>query len=109
MQPLCIAADAHWRVEELAEARLGQEFIARAVGDDAAIAHEDDAVDFGEYVAEVVRDHYQSRAFTSQPTQSFAQFALCGQIERVGRLVEKELLRAMHEGASNEDAAFFSG
>jgi hypothetical protein len=102
-------ADAHWRAEEFAEARLGQQFVARAVGDDAAIAHEDDAGDFWKYIAEVMRDHDQSRAFTSQPTQSFAQLALCGQVERVGGLVEKELLRAMHEGAGNEDTAFFSG
>src|SRR5580704_11623522 len=77
MQPLGIAADAHWRAEELAEARLGKEFVARAVGNDAAIAHEDDAVDFWEYIAEVMRDHDQSGAFASQPAQSFAQFTLC--------------------------------
>ena len=109
MQPLRIAADAHWRAEELAEARLRQELIARAVGDDAAIAHEDDAVNFGEYIAEVMRDHDQSGAFASQPAQSFAQFALCSEVKRVGRLVEKELLRAVHESAGNHDAAFFSG
>src|ERR1700679_4058813 len=84
MQPLRIAADAHRRAEELAEARLGKEFIARAVGHDAAIAHEDEAGDLGEYVAEVMRDHDQPRAFASQPAQSFAQFALRGKIERVG-------------------------
>ena len=31
--------------------------------DDAAIAHEDDAVDLGQYVAEVMRDEYEAGAF----------------------------------------------
>ena len=53
-------ADAHWRAEEFAEARLGQQFVARAVGDDAAIAHEDDAGDFWKHIAEVMRDLYSA-------------------------------------------------
>jgi hypothetical protein len=109
MQPLCVVADAHWRAEELAEARLSKELIARAVGHDAAIAHEDDTGDFWKYIAKVMRDHDQSSAFTSQPAQSFAQFALCGQVERVGGLVEKELLGPVHEGAGNHDATLLSG
>ncbi len=37
MQPFVVVADADGGVEELAEAGLGEEFVARAVADDAAV------------------------------------------------------------------------
>ena len=72
MQPLLVAADADGGVEELSEARFGEELGAGCVGDDAAVAHEDDAIDFGEYVAEVVGDEDEAGAFRRQAAQGFA-------------------------------------
>ena len=109
MQPVGIPANAYRRVEKLAQARFGEQLFSRPVGDDAAIAHEDDASNFREYIAEVVSDHDQARAFAREAAEGFAKFPLRSQIERVGRLVEKELLRTVDERAGNEDAAFFSG
>jgi hypothetical protein len=109
MQPFFVSADADGGVEEVSEARLGEEFGAGAIGEDAAVAHEDDAFDFGEYVAEVVGDEDQAGAFVDEAAQGFAQAALGGEVERVGGLIEEELLRAMDEGAGDDDAAFFAG
>ena len=109
MQPLGVAADADVRVEELAEAGFGEELRARTVADDAAVAHENDAVNLGEDVAEMMRDHDQARAFAGKAAEGFAEFALRGEVERVGRLVEEELARAMYEGAGDKDAALFAG
>ena len=109
MEPFVVAADADTGVEELAEARLGEQLSARAVADDAAAAHEDDAIDLGQDVAEVMRDEDEAGAFGGEAAQGFAEFALRGEVERVGWLVEEELARAMHERAGDEDAALFSG
>ena len=109
MQPFFVAADADRGVEELAEARFGEQFVARAVGDDAAVAHEDDALDFGQDVAEVMGDEDEAGAFGGEAAQGFAQLALGGEVERVGWLVEEQLPRTVDEGARDEDAALFSG
>ena len=109
VQPLFVTADAHAGVEELAEARLGQQLGARAVAHDAAIAHENDALDLGEDVAEVVGDEHESGFFGGEPAESIAEFALRGEIERVGRLVEQELAGTMDQGARDEDASFLAG
>jgi len=109
MQPLLVAADADGSVEELGEARFGEELGAGCVGDDAAVAHEDDAVDFGEYVAEVVRHENEAGAFGGEAAEGFAQLALRGEIERVRWLIEQELLRAVDERSGDHDAALFSG
>lgn len=109
MQPFCVAADADGRVKELAEALLREEFLAGAVADDAAVAHENDAFNFGEDVAEVMRDHDETGAFAGEAAESFAELALCGQVERVGWFVEEDLARTMDESASDQDSALFAG
>ena len=109
MQPLLVAADADGSPEKLAEAGLGEEFGARAVGDDAAGAHEDDPFDLGQNVGKVMGDEDEAGAFGDETAQGLAEIALCGEIESVGGLVEQELAGAVHEGAGDEDAAFFSG
>ena len=109
MQPLGVAADADWCAKERAETRLGDQLLARAVGDDAAVAHEDDALDFGQHVAEVMRDHNEAGAVACQAPEGFAEAALRGEVESVGGLVEQELARAMNECAGDQDAALFAG
>ena len=47
--------------------------------------------------------------FGGQAAQDLAQFALRGQIERVGWLIEQKLARPMHQRARNQDAALFAG
>ena len=109
MEPFGVAADADGSVEEFAEAGFGEEIGARAVADDSAIAHENDAIDFGQDVAEVMGDHDEASAFSGEAAEGFAEIALSGEIERVGRLVEEKLAWAMDERARNHDAAFLSG
>jgi hypothetical protein len=95
--------------EEFAELLRGNEVVLRAVGEDASVAHHDHAIDFGEDVGEVVRDHENANALASDAAQGLAQLALRGEVERVGRLVEQEHLGAMDEGAGNHDAALLAG
>jgi len=75
---------------------------------DAAVAHEDDALDFGKNVAEVMRHHHQARALARQSAQGLAQFALRGQVECIRRLVEQQLPGTMHKRAGDENAPLFA-
>ncbi len=109
VQPFGVAADAHRSAEELTQTFFGEELVARAIGNDAAVAHQDDALDFGEDIAEVMCHHHEAGALARKAAQGLAQLALRGQVERVRGLVEKELPRPVDEGARDKDAAFFAG
>jgi len=109
MQPAVLLADADFGTEEIGEYGCGEEFVAWAVGDDAALLHEDDALDFGWDVVEVVGDEDESDAVCDEAAEAFAEVALGGEVEGVGGLVEEELLGAVDKGAGDEDAALFSG
>ncbi len=81
---------------------------------DAAVAHEEDAVDFRGDVCEVVsyKDEAGGVAFCiwlHQAAHGFAEGALGGEVEGVGGFVEEELAGAVDEGAGDEDASFFAG
>ena len=89
MQPLVVAADADGCVEEFAEPGRSKELGAWAIAHDAAIAHENDALDLGKYVSEVMRNQHQACAFSGKAAQDVAQFALGGEIERIRRLVKQ--------------------
>ena len=56
MEPAVLFADADFGAEEVGEDGCGEELVAWAVGNDAALLHEDDAFDFGWDVVEVVGD-----------------------------------------------------
>lgn len=109
MEPVVVVADADGGLEELGKARLGEEFGAGAVGDDAAVLHEDDAGDFRKDVAEVMGDEDEACAFGGEAAEGFAEVALGSEVEGVGGFVKEQLPRAMDEGAGDEDAAFFAG
>jgi len=81
MEPFGVVADADGSVEKLAEAGFGEQFFARTVADDAAVAHKNDAVDFRQYVAEMMGDHNETGAFAGEATEGFAKLALGGEIE----------------------------
>ena len=83
MQPFLVAADAYRRIEQLAQAGFREQFLTRAVANDAAVAHEDDSLDFGKNVSEVMRDEHKARPFLREPAQRLSQFPLRGQVERV--------------------------
>ena len=89
MEPLFVAADADGGVEELAEARLGEQLVARAIGDDAAAAHEDDALDFRQYVGKMMRDEDEASAFCYESAEGLAKVALRSEVEGVRWLVEQ--------------------
>ena len=108
MKPAVLLADVDFGAEEVGENGGGKEFLAWAVGDDAAFLHEDDALDFREDVAEVMGDEDEAGAFADEAAEAFAEVALGGEVEGVGGLVEQELLGPMDEGAGDEDAAFFA-
>src|SRR3954447_10524067 len=109
MQPLFIASDAYRRIEQFAEPRLRQEFAARAVGNNAAAAHENDTFDLREDVAQVMCYEDQTGAFGYKPPQTFAQIALCSEVERVRGLIEQKLAGTVHQRARDDDAALFAG
>jgi hypothetical protein len=109
MQPLLVVANAHWCVEEVAEAWGGEQFGTRTVPDDPASAHKDDAVYLRENVAEVMGDQNQTCAFSCEATECVAEFALGSQVEGIRWFIEEQLARPVDKGAGNEDAAFFAG
>ena len=65
MQPLLIAPDAHRRVEQLAQPRLGQQLLPRPVAHDASVAHEDDPLDLRQNVAQMMRHQHQPRSLAA--------------------------------------------
>jgi hypothetical protein len=75
-----VAANADGRVEEIGEAGLGEELFTRAVSDDAAMLHEDDAIDFRQNIAEVVCDEDEASAFLREAAHGFPQIALRGKV-----------------------------
>jgi hypothetical protein len=109
MEPLVIAADADGSAEKFGEAGLGEELGARPVGDDTAISHEDDAIDLRQDIAEVMGDEEEAGAFGDEAAEGVAEIALGSEVEGVGGLVQQQLLRPMHKGASDQDAALFAG
>lgn len=108
MEPFGVAADADRSAEELAQTRLGEKLFARTIADDAAVSHENDALDLRQYVAQVMRDHDQAGSLAGKTAEGFAQFALCSEVEGVGWLVEQELPRAVNQRTRNHDAAFLA-
>lgn len=109
MEPVVVVADADAVAKEVGEDGFGEEGFSGPVGDDAAMAHEDDAVDFRGDVGEVVGDEDEAGALLNKGAEAFAEVALGSEVEGVGGLVEEELAGAVDEGAGDEDAAFFAG
>jgi hypothetical protein len=109
MQPLLVVANAHWCVEEVAEASGGEQFGARAIPYDPASTHKDDAVYLGENVAQVMRDQHQARAFSSEATQRIAKLSLGSEVESIRGFIEQQLARPVDESAGNENAALLAG
>lgn len=109
VQGTVVFGEADFHAEEAAEFFLGEELSFGAVGEDAALAHHDDAVDLGDDVGEVVGDHEDADALGGNAAQRGAQLALGGEVKGVRRLVEEEHLRAVDEGAGDHDAALLAG
>jgi len=101
--------EADFDAEEVAELFGCEEFPFGGVGEDAAFAHHDDAVDFGKDVGDVVGDEKDAGALLSYAAEGRAEFALGGEVEGVGGLVEQEHLRPVDEGAGDHDAALLAG
>jgi len=95
--------------EEGAEFFRGEQVALRAVGEDAAVFHHDDAVDFGEDVGEVMGDHEDADALAGDAAEGIAQLALGGEVEGVGGFVEEEHFGPVDEGAGDHDAALLAG
>lgn len=109
MPEAVVLDEGDFDAEEGAEIFRSDEVVFGAVGDDAAVAHEDDAVDFRNDVGEVVGDHEDAGAFAGDAAEGVTQLALGGEVEGVGGLVEEKHFRAVDEGAGDHDAALLSG
>ena len=94
-------------LKQLAQSRFGQQFLARAVAHDPPVAHENDALDLRQNIAQVMRHQHQSRSLARQPAQRLAQFALRGQVERVRGLVEQQLSAAGAPAPAQSGCAAF--
>ena len=68
----------------------GEKVLAVAVGGDAAVAHEEDTLDFGDDVGGVVGDEEDGGSVLCEVSEELAEIVLRGNIEGVGRLVEEE-------------------
>ena len=69
--------------EEGAEFLRSEEFLFGTVGEDAAVLHHDDAVDFGKDVSQMVGDHEDADSLLGDLAESFTQLALSGKVEGV--------------------------
>ncbi len=96
-------------LEEVAKSWGGEEIGFGAVGDDAAIAHEEDTVDFREDVGDVMGDEENAGSLLGQRTEEIAEVALGGEIEGVGRFIEEEHAGGSHQCAADHDAALLAG
>ena len=76
---------------------------------DSAGLHQDDAVDLGNDVGDVVGDEEDSSSLAGEGAEEFAEVLLGGQVEGVGGFVEKEHAGGSYEGAADHDAALFAG
>ena len=88
MQPFLVAANADGGLEEIAQGGFSQQLFTRAVANDAAVAHENDALDLGKNVAEMMGDEHQAGALPREAAEGVAEFTLRGQVERIGRLIQ---------------------
>ena len=61
----------------------GEHLGAGAISHDASVAHENDALDLGQDIAEVMGDEHEAGALGGQPAQGFAKLALGGKVECV--------------------------
>ena len=101
--------EADFDAEEVAEFFGGEQFPLGGVGEDAALAHHDDAFDLGKNVGDVVGDEEDAGALLSDAAEGFAKFTLGGEVEGVRRLVEEQHLWLVDEGAGDHDAALLAG
>ena len=108
MEPLVVASDVNGGVEELGKAGRCEELLTGTVTDDTAGTHENDALDFRQDVAEVMRNEHEAGAFSGEAAEGLSKLALGGKIEGVGWLVEKQLAGAMDKSTGDEDAALFA-
>jgi hypothetical protein len=108
--PVAVAlSEGDFDTEEVVEFFGGDQFFSRAIGNDAAGAHHNDAGDLGQDVGEVVRHHNDSSSLLGDQAQGFAEFALGSDVKGVGRFVEQEHTGLMDEGAGDHDTALLAG
>jgi hypothetical protein len=90
--------------EEFGEGGGGEELGFGAVGDDAAVAHEQDAGDFGGDVCDVVGDEEDAGALAGEGAEELAELGLGGEVEGVGGLVEEKHFGLAGEAGAGECA-----
>lgn len=96
-------------LEEIAEGCLGQQIGFGTVADDATFAQQQNAIDLGNNVGDMMRDQQDAGSLLGQSTQQAAEFALCIQVECIRRLVEQKHLRRPDQSASDHDAPLLTG
>ncbi len=87
----------------------GEDVCLGPVEEDSAIFEEDDAVDFGDDVVEVVGDEKDADAGLGEVAKLLADFAEGWEVEAGGGFVEEEGVGVVNEGAGDEEAAGFAG
>jgi len=86
-----------------------EQFLFGTVGEDAAVLHHDDAVDFGKDVSQMVCDHQNADSLLRDLAESFTQLALSGEVKGIRGLVEEKHFRLMDQGAGDHDAPLLAG
>ena len=94
--------------EEVAKLRSGEQIAFGAVRVDTALFHHDDAVDFRKDIGQVVGDHENADTLLGDAAESLAEFALSGEIEGVGRLIEEEHFWLVNESTGNHNTALLA-
>src|SRR5713226_3474919 len=101
--------DVHANSEEAGDLfRLKQVFLA-SVGLNPSATHQDDAIDLGDDVGEVVSDQDDSNPRLGKRAHRFTKTMLRENIEAVARLVEHQRLRIVYQRPGNQYALRLSG
>lgn len=82
--------DLDGSLEEPREGWTGEEVAFGAVGYDAAVAHKEDAVDFGNDVGGVMGDENDGGSPLCQPAEESAEVLLSGKVEGIRGFIEKK-------------------
>ena len=87
---------------------LGAQLVGRAVGDDAALGDDDDAVAERRHLLHDVAREHHAAAVGAQAADHLAHGARAHHIEPVGGFVEDHVARLMHERAGQRHLGAFA-
>jgi hypothetical protein len=95
--------------EEFGQAGLHQNLSRRSVGNDAAVARQDNPLDFRNEIRTMMRNHHDSDSGLRKLPEDQPQFMLREKIESGRWLIEDQCTRIVNQRPRQQHAARFAG